>query len=279
MNAPSPITYLFTPANRPDRFAKALASAADRVILDLEDAVPLHEKAQARENLRLAQAGSARLIVRANQASSPYFEEDLAAIAKLRPSAVMLPKTESAADIREASTKLGAHMAIIAQIESARGLVNLPEILPVPQLQNIAFGHLDFALDLGAEPKWGVLKFARQELVFQARLANANPPIDSVIPSLDPSKVLRDAKRAKALGFGGKLLIHPNQIEIVDAAFRPDEQAILWASRVMRAIEAANGAGAIAVDGKMVDKPVIEAAKRILAQSKPQARGQMETEQ
>ena len=144
----------------------------------------------------------------------------------------------------------------------------MTSLLSAPGVRRAAFGHLDFALDLGCATDWGSLIFARSQLVFQSRLAGALPPIDGVTTDYQNAKVAaEDAAAARRLGFGGKLLIHPNQIAPVAAAFTPTASEIAWAEEVIAAGDGKRGA--VALDGKMIDKPVIESAQRILARANP----------
>lgn len=256
-----PISPLFVPGDRPERFAKAEASGADAVILDLEDAVDASVKDAARANVQAFQpSGETPFMVRLNGADTEYWDEDLKAIAArtLRPAALLVPKAESLDALAEAA-KLAP---VIALIESARGMARLESLLSVQGVVGLAFGSLDYALDLGCSPDWEPLTLARQTLVFQAKLAGLPPPIDGVTPVFDnPGLIEADAARARAMGFGGKLAIHPRQLEPIRKAFVPTEAEQLWAKRV---IEAATSDSAISVDGRMIDKPLVEAARQVL---------------
>ena len=261
-----PITYLFVPGDRPERFGKAAASGADRVILDLEDAVRPEAKPAARAAICAAGLDLSRIVVRINDAASPFLAEDLACIARARPGAVMLPKAETRGAIDMVAEAL-PEADILPQIETVRGLEAVPDLLAHRAVRRVVFGHLDFALDLGAAPEWEALLYARSRVVALSRLAGGAPPIDSVTTDVtDPERTAEDARRARALGFGGKLLIHPAQVAPAMAAFRPGQQETDWARRVLDAVAAGAG-GAAQIDGKMIDKPVEEAARRILARA------------
>ena len=263
------VTYLFVPGDRPERFAKALASGADRVILDLEDAVRPEAKVAAREAVAGAPLDWARVVVRINDAASPYWAEDLAWLPRCRAGAIMVPKAEDPQALRAVTDAAGRDVALIPQIETARGLHRTAELLAVPGATRTALGHLDFALDVGTATDRGPLAFFRSMLVMQSRLAGALPPIDSVTTDLKDANVLEhEARDALRCGFGGKLLIHPAQVAPVARAFAPDPAQVDWARRVMAAL-AEGGAGAVALDGKMIDKPVEDAARRILARETP----------
>ncbi|SHH35790.1 HpcH/HpaI aldolase/citrate lyase family protein [Marivita hallyeonensis] len=262
-----PITYLFVPADRPDRFEKALGSGADRVILDLEDAVRPDAKAEARRAILDASLDWGRVVVRINDAASPYFDADFSFLAEMKAAAVMLPKAETVDTLTRVSDAAGCDIEVLPQIETVRGLEAAPELLAHPATRRAVFGHLDFALDLGAEPVWEALLYARSRLVALSRLAGALPPVESVTTAVkDDARLREDTRAARQMGFGGKLLIHPAQVGPAAEAFRPSDAERDWARRVLDVV-AQGAAGAVAVDGKMIDKPVEEAARRILARA------------
>ncbi|RWR34648.1 CoA ester lyase [Sinirhodobacter populi] len=252
---------LFVPANRPERFAKAAASGADAVILDLEDAVA----AEAKETARAALATDFTdlpVIVRINAQGTGWYDADVAAVAALRPAAVILPKAEEAEAIASLAAALDG-VPVIALIESARGLANARGIAAAEGVVRLAFGSVDFCADLGCAHLREVLLPARSELVLASRLAGIAAPIDGVTVQLDDLSVSHDdAAHARTLGMSGKLCIHPRQIAGVLRAFAPTEAEIDWARRVL-----ASGDGAVAVDGAMVDEPVRIRARAILAQA------------
>ncbi|SDD26790.1 citrate lyase subunit beta / citryl-CoA lyase [Ruegeria marina] len=258
----TPVTYLFVPADRPERFAKAMGSGADRVILDLEDAVRPEAKPAARAAIRAAALDWPRVVVRVNPATTEFIADDLSAVAATGAMAVMLPKAEEPREVARVRDAIGREIEVIPQIETALGLERVDALLGAQGVRRVAFGHLDYALDLGCVPEWEALTLARQRLVWRSRLAGRDAPVDSVTPELDPARVAEDTARAKALGMGGKLLIHPAQVAPSAESFAPTEAELAWARRVLAAVAA--GAGAIAVDGRMVDKPVEDAARRIL---------------
>ena len=258
------VAPLFVPGDRPEQFAKAAASGGDAVILDLEDAVAPENKAAARVAVATRPALPCPVIVRIHAGDAAAFEEDLAALARHPPESVMLAKAETAADLRRIRAVLGA-VRLIPLIESARGLAGLPDMLGVEGVAQAAFGSLDFALDLGCAPDWEPLALARAEIVLRSRLASLAAPIDGVTLALDRSELVEaDARRACALGFGGKLAIHPRQVVPIRSAFAPSAEEIAWADRVLAAIE---GGGDQRIDGRMIDRPVIERARRIHARA------------
>lgn len=265
------IAPLFVPGDRPERFAKAAASGADAVILDLEDAVAAERKAYARECIRSHGLDGSRTIIRVNARTSPWFEADLAALREIPIAALMLPKVEHAGDIAAIQAALQRTVSVIPLIESAAGLAGLTDILGAPGVCMAALGSIDYALDLGCAHAWEPLLPARAELVLRSRLAGLAAPLDGVTTAIDdPIAVAHDARRAADLGFGGKLAIHPRQIAPISHAFRPDEAAVSWAQRV---IATADTGAARSLDGEMIDRPVMERARRILARmAKPDAR-------
>ncbi len=256
-------SYLFVPAERPDRFDKALASGADRVIVDLEDAVRPEGKEAAREAVA-TWAGRTEAMVRINGLDSPWFESDVAAIGRGGITRVMVPKAEPDV-LRVVRHELGPNIEITALIESVAGLMQVRKICTESGIARVAFGNLDFSLDSGVEEADRELDPVRLQLALESRHAGLPAPIDGVFPSLaDPSALAVRVARAKALGFGGKLCIHPSQIEPVNGGFLPGTEELAWAERVVGAIEAAGG-GAVSLDGKMVDRPVVERARALLA--------------
>ncbi|WP_027944390.1 HpcH/HpaI aldolase/citrate lyase family protein [Amycolatopsis taiwanensis] len=257
----SGLTWLFVPGSRPERFAKAVAAGADVVVVDLEDAVPPEGKAAARENLRAAWPIGPDVVVRINAHNSPEFDADLVLCRDLGPAAVMLPKTESAQDVQAVADGTGC--PVLGLVETARGFVNLGEICTAPGLARLVFGSIDLALDLGTTAD-AALDASRSDLVRWSAACGLPAPLDGVTPSIDDVAAIdRDARRAKAWGFGGKLCIHPAQLAVVRDAMRPSAEEVAWARRVIEADEQAQGA-AVSLDGAMIDRPVVERARRLL---------------
>ena len=252
---------LFVPACRPERFAKAAASGADGVILDLEDAVSVADKDSARAALRSDFTGL-DVIVRINGVGTPWHEADLRATRELPLAAVILPKSEDPEAGATVVSALGGR-PVIALIETARGLASARAIAALPGVERLAFGSIDFCADLGCAHSREALLPIRSEMVLASRLAGIAPPIDGVTVQLDdPAIAYADAVHARELGMTGKLCIHPNQIAEVARAFAPTRAEIEWARRVL-----ASGDGATLVDGQMVDEPVRLRARAILAVS------------
>ena len=260
-------SILFVPATRPERIAKALASGADAVVVDLEDAIAPSDKVAAREALIAALDPARPVMVRINGVESEWFEQDMAACGHPGIAGIMLPKVETAASVQAVHNR--RHLPVTALIETARGVWNALEIAQAPGAQRLAFGALDFRLDLGL-PDAGHEQLAvyRSRLVLASRVALLAPPIDAPTPSFtDLAQVRAESEAARRLGFGGKLCVHPDQVAIVNESFLPSVVEVEWARKVVAAARAAGGA-AVAVDGRMVDRPVIDLAERILAQSR-----------
>lgn len=267
-------SLLFVPATKPERFVKALDSGADCVIIDLEDAVAESSKDSAREQLaqhlpRMTPAQLKRTVVRVNTVGSLWHEADIALLRDWTPqgTAVMLPKAEDVGALRGVAKALGDAARMVALIESLAGLDAADALAREPQVVRLAFGHLDFQLDLGirATAEEPELAFARNSLVAASRRARLPAPIDGVTTETNNAERLAaDARRARAFGFGGKLCIHPTQVAQVNYAFGPTETEVAWAHRVLE--EAArHGGEAFSLDGRMVDLPVIRAAEEIVA--------------
>ncbi|MGW1677952.1 HpcH/HpaI aldolase/citrate lyase family protein [Saccharopolyspora sp. NPDC002376] len=255
------VTWLFVPGSRPERFAKAAGAGADAVIVDLEDAVPAEAKAAARENLRGAWPIGSSVAVRINARSSPEFDADVALCRELSPAAVMLPKTESAQEIQV--TADGTCRPVLGLVETARGFVNLGEICAASGLARLVFGSIDLALDLGVTAD-AALDSSRSDLVRWSAACGLPAPLDGVTPSINDTEAIeRDSRRAKEWGFGGKLCIHPAQLPVVRDAMRPSPEEVAWSRRVVEADEQARGA-AVSLDGAMIDRPVVERARRLL---------------
>lgn len=265
-----PRSYLFVPADRPERFAKAQASGADTVIVDLEDAVAPDAKDAARRALAGWLAGPAApaqrpVVVRVNAAGTAQHDADVAACRCDGVEAVMVPKAERAEDLARIAAAAGK--PLIPLIETALGMDNLRAIAQAGAVARLAFGSIDFQLDLGIAGDGEELLAYRCALVLASRVAGLPPPVDGVSTALtDGAAVQAQAQRARRLGFGAKLCIHPGQVAAVNLAFTPGAEEIAWARRVVDAIGRSGGA-AVAVDGKMVDRPVLLRAEALLRQA------------
>jgi citrate lyase subunit beta/citryl-CoA lyase len=263
-------TLLFVPGNRPERFAKATATAADLVILDLEDAVPEDSKTNARVCVTQWLCADHPAAVRINGTNSVHYQQDVRALAGLPGlRAVVVPMADDPAALVSLHQRLGRDVEIVALIETALGVVRAVELASTPGVSRLAFGHLDFAADIDSSIEDEAMLMARSLLVVASKAAGLPGPVDGVTTALDdPTVSAADAARARGLGFAGKLCIHPNQVEAVNAAFSPSQERIAWARRI---IEVSTAGGASRVDGHMVDAPVILKARSILTRAKETA--------
>ena len=260
-----PVSYLFVPGSRPERFDKALAAGADVVIIDLEDAVSPVDKDSARASVAAWLSAEKPICLRINTADTEWFAADLALCAHPGVAAVMLPKAAQVADI-ERLRQAGAQRVLLL-IESAQGFMNLSALASADGVERLAFGSIDFAVDLGIEGDDRELDYFRSQLVLASRVAGIAPPIDGVTTAIGDTTVLAsETLRGKRFGFGGKLCIHPAQLAVVHSSYFPQASEVAWAERVLVAAAASQGA-AVAVDGKMVDRPVILKAERIVARA------------
>jgi len=283
-------TALFVPGSRPDRVDKAAASGADAIIIDLEDAVALSEKASARPKVRekILEHVNKKIIVRVNGLDSGLIQEDLEAVIVEGLGCIIVPKVDDKAHVREIHRLLlgvekekglepGA-VAIIPLIESARAVENVFEIvsettLPA-RLFTVAFGAADYTLDMGTEMtrEGAEIFYPRSRIPIACRAAGIDPPLDTpfMVDFKDLEALKADARTAKQLGFQGKLCIHPNQIEPCHEVFSPTSEEILYAERVIQAFDEAEakGTAAIHLDDKFVDYPVVEKSRRVLRLAK-----------
>jgi citrate lyase subunit beta/citryl-CoA lyase len=277
-----PRSYLFVPADRPERIDKALTSGADAVIVDLEDAVAPSAKGTAREALvrwleqrgggpaatdaTQTQSEAARqpaLLVRVSATSTVWFEDDLQACIHPSVQGLVLPKAERVDELARVTAALPGR-ALLPLVETAAGMDGARTLAGAPGVQRLVFGSLDFQADLDIEDDGDALLLFRSHLVWMSRLGGVAAPVDGVTTNLqDPAATAADARRARALGFGAKLCIHPRQVQAVHEAFMPSADQLDWARRVLGAAEAAGGS-AVAVDGKMVDAPVLLRARTLL---------------
>ncbi len=207
--------------------------------------------------------------MRINGCGTPWHADDLASVGKLALSAVVLPKAEDVGDVVAVVQALGGKVSVVALIETAAGLASARAIADIDGVERLTFGSVDFCADLGCDHLREVLLPAWFEIVLASKLARIAPPIDGVTTALDdPTLCEADARHARNLGMSGKLCIHPKQISAVKQAFRPSDEGVDWARRVLEASEeAAEGEedGAVSLDGVMIDKPVRLRARAILA--------------
>ncbi|MCW2573370.1 MAG: CoA ester lyase [Frankiales bacterium] len=257
-------SWLFVPGDRPDRFPKAIASGADVVVLDLEDAVAADQKTAARTAVATWLDPAHPVVVRVN-AVPEMLSDDLAALRRPGLLAVMLPKSDEVAGVAAVGDALPAGVAVVPLIETAAGICALAEVTRARCVVRLAFGGLDLAVDLDVEPgvDGGVLTAAGHQVVLHSAAAGLAPPIAGVTTQLhDADQLQADLAAARRDGFGGKLCIHPSHVDPVNRAFAPTPEQREWARRVLAT--AATESGVFRLDGQMVDRPVIERARRVL---------------
>jgi citrate lyase subunit beta/citryl-CoA lyase len=256
-------SLLFAPATRADRVDKALDGAADAVIVDLEDGVPVAEKSLAREALG-SWSSSAPYLVRVNAVDSEHFADDVSALRVLdNLDGVVLPMVEHAAQIGELRNALGPNVDVYALIETATGMLNAAEIARAGVVR-LLLGSADYCAQLGVPPSAEVLAYPRSTLVVASAAAGLAPPVDGpTLSFVEAQEVETDAQQARALGCGGKLCIHPKQVDTVNGVFSPTAAELAWARRVVEHAETA-GDGASALEGTMVDEPVLRRARALL---------------
>lgn len=263
-------SFLFVPANRPDRFSKALNSAADVVILDLEDSVPPEDKVLARRAISREWADlcahGKQVVIRINAPYTSVGHDDLCWLANLRPSpAVMVSKTDSASTLQRVIESVPTAL-LLPLIESAEGYVRLEEIAATANVVRLVVGHIDFSVDTGiiCSDEQREIDALRFSVAVQSKVHHLASPVDGVTVDIENEKILRDeTQRALRFGFGAKLCIHPRQVEVVHSALAPNNEELEWAQNVFRLSQEASGA-AFKFDGRMVDAPVVLQAQRIL---------------
>lgn len=285
-------SLLFAPGNHARRVEKCLTLGADAVILDLEDAVAEAEKAATRAVVVQALSRPRRSLgyIRVNALGTPWSLGDFLAVVAPGVDGIVLPKVESASDLRTGEWLLDSlerdrglprdGIDLIPIIETAAGFANMASIAAAARrTRRLAFGAGDFTLDIGLS--WSAdeteLLPYRSQFVVQSRAAGLEPPLDTVWVSLDdPEGFRRSAERACSLGFQGKLCIHPDQVPVVNECFRPAPRELAHARRVIEAFEAAqrDGLAAIQVDGQFVDYPIVYRAQRLVARAEAIERAQ-----
>jgi citrate lyase subunit beta/citryl-CoA lyase len=266
---PSARSYLFVPGDRPERFDKAVASGAHAVILDLEDAVTPERKVQAREAIAAwLKETSARVLVRVNPEGTPWHADDCELLLESGQLAgVMVPKAEDHTSVARLARHLGDGQELIPLVESVAGHFEAAALARIPRVSRLAFGSFDFMSDSGIQSDGEELDAVRTNLVLVSRHAGLRAPIDGVSAAIEDAEQLeRDVRRSRRFGMGAKLCIHPKQVAIVHAGFAPKPEEVAWARRVLDAL-ASGPLGAIAVDGKLVDRPIALRAEAILAEA------------
>jgi len=283
-------TFLFAPGNHPRRVEKALGLQADAVILDLEDAVAIADKAASRKAVAAALklARRCRGYVRVNAPSTPFCYRDLVETIHPGVDGVFLPKVESAADLHAIDWLLAAlereqgipegTLDLVPQLETAAGVARVDRILQAKNLRpyrgpwrvkRVAFGAADYCLDVGLVPtlEEPELAEARARIVLASRAAGAEGPLDSPWFHLrDMDGFRRALERSRRGGFQGRLCVHPDQVPVANQAFTPEPEEVARAERIVAAFRQAEatGAAAVEVDGQMVDYPIVYRAQALL---------------
>lgn len=272
---------MFTPGHDLRKLGRGLASGCSALIVDWEDAVAERYKDDARRVSTAFYAGEGligderetggcRVGVRINPRHSVHFHADLRAVAPLRPSFVMLSKVERVADV-EAAAELGIPLVVL--IESATALERLAELVAVsPRVERLGFGALDFCADVRARwrPSGAALSYARARLVVVSRHAGLEAPLDSVYPELsDLEGLATEAALARELGFGGKMAVHPAQLQAIASAFAPSDGELRRAREILEAHREAerSGQAVFRLDGMLIDSPTLRWARQVLAEA------------
>ncbi|MGO4248472.1 CoA ester lyase [Paenarthrobacter sp. RAF54_2] len=257
-------SFLFVPGDRPERFSKAQTSGADVVILDLEDAVSARNKDSALLAVTSWLSGTGQAVVRIER------DQELASLRGIPGLiGVMVPKSENPDHVSRVHQTLGC--PVLALIESASGVVAAHSLASVPGVARLAFGELDFAADIAAQPNQRAMLLARSSLVLASRAQGLPGPLDGVTPKFDDDSALtQDLHAAIELGMSGKLLIHPRQVAVTHHVFRPSDHEVAWAHRIVKSIS--EGGAVVKVDSAMVDAPVLRRAQAILGRLASDAR-------
>ncbi len=279
--------FLYVPGSDTRKMEKAVTLGADSVCFDLEDGVALNRKEEARQlvanALRTLDFGTSEKFARINSIDSGFAADDLAAVVPARPDTIVIPKTSSPDQLQWVSEQINdleqlhdlppRTIALIGMIENARGLVNVNQIASCDaRLQALIFGAEDYAADVGAiRTHEGMEVLYARSAIVAACAAFGLQAIDLLFLDFQDANGLRaEAQKGAQLGYAGMQVIHPNQVPIVQQVFTPDDAAIAQAQRVVNAAsENLNGGrGAFALDGKMVDMPIIKAAERVISRAK-----------
>lgn len=280
-------TMMYIPGSNPGMIKDGHIYGADSLMFDLEDSVSLKEKDTARfmvyNALKTIDYEGTETVVRINGLDTPFGKDDLEAIVRAKPDIIRLPKTEKPQDVIEMDklitnieNKIGFEVGtikIMAAIESAIGIINAYDIVKAsPRLMGVALGAEDFVTDMKTTRSLDGIELltARSQIILAARAAGIYA-LDTVFSDINNTEgFINEVKHIKQLGFDGKSVIHPNQIEPVHKIYTPSEKEIKKSIRVLEAIEEAEskGSGVISLDGKMIDMPIVERARRVIALAK-----------
>jgi citrate lyase beta subunit len=259
-------SLLFVPGSRPDRFDKAIATDADLVCIDLEDAVLPAHKMKAREDVvDYITRGNTNICVRINSLSTDFGQEDVKALSVVKPDYIMLAKCSGSKEIEQSEKFLhGTAVKLIGLIETIEGLENAKKIAQCHRVSALMFGGADMSAELRCDFSFDALLFTRSQLV----IAAAGAEIDLIdVPFIDlknPDGLSTEVNKIKSLGFTGKAAIHPNQVSLIHQAFMPTKQQVEYAQAVVSAVNSPD-AGVVVVNGRMVDRPIILSSQRIMS--------------
>ena len=262
-------SFLFVPASDERKLRRALATAADVVVADLEDAVSFAQKDAAREVVRRVlpdEPCDGLVAIRVNGVDTAFFAADVELVEELRPDVLVVPKATPGA----LEALGGDGPPVVAIVETADGLREAYEVASRPRVEALIVGAIDLGVELRLEQRADGLEilFARSKAVSDSAAARVRAPIDRVWTDVrDGDGLEADARFARSLGFRGKACIHPDQVEIVNRVFTPSDEELTRARRVIEAYEQAvgEGEGVTALDGEMIDLPVVERARQVLA--------------
>ena len=266
-------SILFVPADRPERIEKAATLSTDVLVIELEDGVSPENKDFARMEagrmIEKVDFGSKEVAIRVNRISTLHGLKDMQAMAKWakKPALVLLPKVESAGEVRiydDLISQMKAELEFMVMIESSRGVLNVAKIVTAStRVSCLALGAADLSAELGSRMSWDAMLAHRASMVLACGLTGIMPIDSPYLNIKDETGLLNECKKVREIGYTGKLCIHPSQLEHVNDAFTPSVEEVARARKIVEASEK-HGPGAIVVDGKMVDAPVIKGAQRIV---------------
>ncbi len=266
-------SMLFVPADKPERIEKAATLPADVIIIELEDGVSPENKEFARKQagrmIEQVDFGNKEVALRVNRISTLNGLKDIGAMAEWakKPDMVVLPKVESSGEIRiydDLVSQMKAELEFMVLIESSRGILNAPKIVSAsPRVTCLALGVADLSAELGSRITWDAMFVHRSSMVLACGLTGITPIDSPYLNIKDETGLIKECQKVREMGYTGKLCIHPSQLGPVNKSFTPTEEEIAHARKVVKILET-QGSGAIMVDGKMIDMPVIKSAQRIV---------------
>jgi len=266
-------SILFVPADKPERIEKAATLSTDVVVIELEDGVSPENKDFARKEagrmIEQVDFGNKEVALRVNRISTLHGLEDMIAMAKWakKPDLVLLPKVESAGEVRiydDLISQMKAKLEFMVMVESSRGILNAAKIVPAsPRVSCLAIGVADLSAELGSRMSWDAMFIHRASMVVACGLTGIMPIDSPYLNIRDETGLLKECKKVREIGYTGKLCIHPSQLALVNGAFTPSAEEVARSRRIIKAAET-RGIGALVLDGKMVDTPVIKSAQRIV---------------